>query len=166
MYNHAPSDYQSPFVLLSQGIVNECVESRDSDVIFRDEWTMAFIGSWQFVGSRNAGHTLVVPRAPYEHLYDLPAEVGHRIHDVTRNVALAMKKAYGCDGVTIWQNNEPAAFQTVWHYHVHVIPRFEDDSFFELLSTMKDSFRFMEPEHRLHYAAKLRSAVNEIRCTA
>ena len=47
---------------------------------------------------------------------------------VAKKIALAVKEAFGCDGVNILQNNEVAAGQTVFHFHVHVIPRYADDT--------------------------------------
>jgi histidine triad (HIT) family protein len=49
------------------------------------------------------------------------------VHDLVREVATAMRAAYGCRGITVRQNNEPAGNQTVWHYHVHVFPRHPGD---------------------------------------
>ena len=157
MYNFAPENYQSPFDLLSRGIVNEHVESRESDIVYSDDLVMALICSWQFVGSSHEGHTLVVPREHHENIFDLPLELGHRIHEVCRLVSIATLRAYNCDGITIWQNNGPAATQTVWHYHTHVIPRTNDDNYFELLLNLDNSFRFMPEEERTKYADRLRN---------
>ena len=67
----------------------------------------------------------MVPKAPSRNLLDAdPATFGPLV-TVVQKVALAVKKAFGADGVTILQFNEPASGQTVYHLHVHVIPRFE-----------------------------------------
>jgi len=71
------------------------------------------------------GHTLVIPKAASRNILDIsPDDLKHAILVVQR-VARAVKKAFSADGVTVMQFNEPAAGQTVFHTHFHVIPRFE-----------------------------------------
>ena len=64
-----------------------------------------------------------------------------------------MKQAYGCDGILIRQQNELAGGQRLWHYHMHVIPRYDDDG---LLSSIKQPFPVAE---RAQYAQKLRPLI-------
>ncbi|AHH18828.1 histidine triad (HIT) domain-containing protein [Nocardia nova SH22a] len=73
---------------------------------------------------------LVIANDHYENIYDLPPRYGHAVHDVVREIAVAMRAAYGCDGVSTRQHNEPAGNQDVWHYHVHVFPRYHDDELY------------------------------------
>lgn len=71
------------------------------------------------------GHTLVVSKTPSRNLLDAdPATLG-RVIEAVQLVARAVKKAFDADGVSIMQFNEPAAGQTVFHLHFHVVPRFE-----------------------------------------
>ncbi|MCB1513765.1 MAG: HIT family protein [Hyphomicrobiaceae bacterium] len=72
-----------------------------------------------------AGHTLVVPKAPSRNLLDADAEVLAKLMPFTQRIARAVRTAFSADGVTIMQFNEPAGGQTVFHLHVHVIPRHE-----------------------------------------
>ena len=58
------------------------------------------------------------------------AELGSRIFVATQRVAIAMKAAFKCEGVSTRQHNESAGNQDMWHYHVHVTPRFKDDDFY------------------------------------
>lgn len=102
---------------------------------------------------KNPGHVLVVPNRHYENIYDLPIEEGGRIHQVVQEVALAMKRAYGCDGISTRQHNEPAGNQDVWHYHVHVFPRYGDDDLY-LLGKRRTS-----PEERAPYSEMLRCSL-------
>lgn len=89
--------------------------------VYEDDAVVAFMD----VMPQGPGHTLVVPKAPSRNLLDAdPATLGS-LFAIVRKVALAVKKAFGADGVTILQFNEPASGQTVYHLHVHVIPRFE-----------------------------------------
>jgi histidine triad (HIT) family protein len=66
-----------------------------------------------------------------------------------------MKEAYSCDGISIRQHNEPAGYQDVWHYHVHVTPRYLDDEFYP---TYKEK-KFMPPDERAGHAQKLRESL-------
>ena len=72
---------------------------------------------------------LVIPNHHFENIFDLPLEIAAQIHALTRIVALAMKATYQCDGILIRQQNEPAGGQHIWHYHLHVIPRYKNDDF-------------------------------------
>lgn len=74
---------------------------------------------------QGTGHTLVIPKAPSRNLLDADPEALARLIPVVQKLARAVKAAFAADGVTIIQFNEPAAGQSVFHLHVHVIPRFE-----------------------------------------
>ncbi|MFO7927295.1 MAG: HIT family protein [Halobacteriota archaeon] len=73
------------------------------------------------------GHTLVVPREPYERLRDAPAEVSSSLFEAVRTLAPAVEDAVDADATTIGLNDGTAAGQEVPHLHVHIIPRFEGD---------------------------------------
>ena len=79
------------------------------------------------VGPATRGHALILPKEHYRNLYDLPEEVAAEALKMAKMVALKMKEKLNCDGVNIVQNNEEAAGQTVFHFHMHVIPRFLND---------------------------------------
>ncbi len=74
------------------------------------------------------GHSLILPKQHFDNLYTAEDETLAKILPLAKKVAAAMKKTFNCDGVNIVQNNEPAAGQTVFHLHVHAIPRFNDDN--------------------------------------
>lgn len=71
------------------------------------------------------GHTLVIPKVPSRGLLDADPIVLQRLIVVVQRVARAVKAAFEADGVTIFQFNEPAGGQTVFHLHFHVVPRRE-----------------------------------------
>ena len=71
------------------------------------------------------GHTLVVPRAASRNLLDAAPETLARLLPAVQRLAHAVKKAFDADGVTVMQFNEAAGGQTVYHLHVHVIPRMD-----------------------------------------
>jgi histidine triad (HIT) family protein len=122
--SHAPKDYDCPFCRnLATGEGEHPVE------ILRgyDDVTVKLNPKWWV---RNKGAALVVPNTHYENVYDLPVELGTPIQRAVRDAALAMKAAFGCDGVSTRQHNEPAGYQDVWHYHVHVFPRYAGDELY------------------------------------
>lgn len=73
------------------------------------------------------GHSLIIPKAHFDNAYEMDEEYLSKVMPLAKKVALSLKKTLKCDGVNVLQNNEPAAGQTVFHYHVHVIPRYEND---------------------------------------
>jgi histidine triad (HIT) family protein len=129
MHNHKDDSYECPICIATQGGECEGKWIKQSDVFYKDDLVMGFIGSKVIKG--NEHHPLIVPLGHIENLYDLPAEVGYRIMDVARRVALALKDVRQADGVTVLQNNEPAGDQHAFHYHHHIIPRFDGDHFHE-----------------------------------
>ena len=89
--------------------------------VYEDEHVVAFMD----VMPQGPGHTLVVPKAPSRNLLDAdPATLGSLMAAVQK-IAGAVKLAFEANGVTIIQFNEPAAGQSVFHLHLHVIPRFD-----------------------------------------
>src|SRR5690606_37274011 len=85
------------------------------------------------------GHLLVVPKAPSRNLLDAdPAVLGHTI-TVVQKLAQAAKEAFLADGIMIIQFNEPAAGQTVYHLHFHVIPRREGEPLAPHSGKMEDN---------------------------
>jgi histidine triad (HIT) family protein len=87
--------------------------------VYEDDRALAFLD----IMPRAPGHTLVLPKSPARNILDVdPDDLAH-VAKVAQNVAKAAVKAFGADGVTIQQFNEPAGGQVVFHLHVHVIPR-------------------------------------------
>jgi histidine triad (HIT) family protein len=148
MYNHASENYNCPFCLLIRGIENKHVYSAQSDILYHDQAITAFISAHQW--PRNHGNIVVVPDEHFENIYDLPLHYAGDIQRVTRTIALALKAVYACDGVSTRQHNEPAGNQDVWHYHVHVTPRYQDD---QLYATRPE---LMPVEQRASHAERLR----------
>jgi histidine triad (HIT) family protein len=153
MFNHEPKNYNCPFCLLVQGIENEHVSSVQTDVIYHNPSVTAFISSHQW--PNNPGNVIIIPNEHYENIYDLPVYFVPKIHAVAKAVALAMKMAFVCDGVSTRQHNEPAGNQDVWHYHLHVTPRYKDDNFY---TTHR---QFMPAGERVKYAHKLNTYLGD-----
>ena len=156
MYNHAPEGYVCPFCLISKGIEYEQISTKQDDIIYKDDYVTAFISScwWK----NNKGHVIIIPNKHIENLYDLPSDISYKIHDLEREIALALKEMYQCDGVSSRQHNEPAGNQEVWHYHLHVFPRYVND---KLYKTDRENTK---PEERMEYAKRLRNFLNDSIC--
>jgi len=87
--------------------------------VYRDEHSLAFMD----LMPQAPGHTLVIPTAPAENLFDVPADALKQTIATTQRVAAAVKSAFSAEGVMIAQLNGAAAGQTVFHLHFHIIPR-------------------------------------------
>ena len=79
------------------------------------------------VAPATKGHALILPKDHCRNLYDLPEEAGAAVMKMAQKIALKMKDKLHCDGVNLVQNNEETAGQTVFHFHMHIIPRYADD---------------------------------------
>lgn len=128
MYNHAPDGYICPFCLLVKGVENEHVLSVQSDIVYRDATVTAFVSVRQW--PNNQGHVIVIPNEHSENIFDLPAAHAAAIHAASQKIAGAMKATYRCAGISTRQHNEPEGNQDVWHYHLHVFPRYKDDELY------------------------------------
>lgn len=73
------------------------------------------------------GHALILPKEHYANLYELPEELASKVFVVAKKVVTAMTEVLGCDGYNVLQNNGEVAGQTVFHFHMHLVPRYKDD---------------------------------------
>lgn len=73
------------------------------------------------------GHALIIPKNHYKDLYELGEEEVAGVFPLAQKMAVHMTERLHCDGLNIIQNNGEAANQTVPHFHLHLIPRYEDD---------------------------------------
>jgi len=89
--------------------------------VYEDEHTIAFMD----IMPQADGHMLIVPKNPSVNLLDADAATFGPLFTTVQKIARAVKQGMGADGVVITQFNEAAAGQTVFHLHVHVIPRWE-----------------------------------------
>lgn len=155
--SNAPENYECPICLGLQDSGSPKTLIKPTDFVYRDELVSAFINSF-FMG-KNAGHVIIVPNKHYENIYTLPTEESHRIFDVAKKIALAMKEAYSCEGITARNNNEPAGDQHAFHFHFHVFPRYENDGY---NSVAPSDERLAEAEERADYAEKIKSTLDDL----
>ena len=74
------------------------------------------------------GHALIIPKEHYRNLFELDDSIASKSLVLAKKVATAMKKSLNCDGLNILQNNGEVAGQTMFHFHIHVIPRYKNDN--------------------------------------
>ena len=79
------------------------------------------------VSPATLGHTLIIPKEHYANVFEIKDELLAYAHTVAKKIAIALKEATGCKGINILQNNGEVAGQSVFHLHVHIIPRYDDD---------------------------------------
>ena len=94
-----------------------------SSTIYEDEDFRVFLD----LNPATRGHALLVPKEHYANLFELDEEITGKILATAKKVGARMKEALGCDGLNLVQNNGEAAGQTVFHFHLHLIPRYKDD---------------------------------------
>ena len=89
--------------------------------VYEDDHTLAFLD----IMPRCPGHTLVIPKAPARNILDIaPSDLSHVVL-VAKKIAIAAKKAFEADGITLQQFSEAAGGQVVFHLHMHVMPRID-----------------------------------------
>lgn len=79
------------------------------------------------IGPAAKGHIIILPKKHSDELYDLDDDTAAKALLVARRLAKAMKEELKCDGINMLQNNGEASGQTVFHFHLHLIPRFYGD---------------------------------------
>lgn len=94
-----------------------------SKTIYEDDNFRVFLD----LGPAAKGHALIVPKDHYANLYELPEDTAADVMRLAKRMALQIKDKLQCDGLNLVQNNGESAGQTVHHFHMHVIPRYEGD---------------------------------------
>lgn len=145
MFSHQPNGYICPFCDWLSG--NETEYKQNTDIVYQNKSVTAFISpKWW---TNNPGHVIVIPNNHSENLYDTPDKELAEVYRAVKQIAIAIRSSYpNCIGTSTRQHNEPAGNQDVWHFHVHVFPRYENDNLYQ----NHDIKKFVEPEERKRYA--------------
>ncbi len=109
-------------------IVNKDIPSV---TVYEDDIIIAFLD----ISQATKGHTLIIPKNHYENVFDIDKAVISHIHKHVPKIARAITKAFCANGINIVNNNGASAGQTVFHYHVHLIPRYDNGDGFNLIYT-------------------------------
>lgn len=95
-----------------------------STTIYEDDLVKCILD----LSQAGVGHTLVIPKKHYANVLEIDEDIFAYAMKIAKKIAIALKKTFNCDGVNILNNCGEAAGQTVFHLHIHVIPRFFNDS--------------------------------------
>lgn len=79
------------------------------------------------LGPASKGHALILPKEHAANIYELPDEIAAKAFVLAKKMASSLTEALQCDGFNVLQNNGTVAGQTVFHFHMHLIPRYEGD---------------------------------------
>lgn len=94
-----------------------------SHALYEDEMFKVILD----VGPATKGHALILPKNHYANLYELPEEDAAQAIKLAKKMMIKMTNKLNCDGFNIVQNNGEVAGQTVFHFHMHLIPRYKND---------------------------------------
>ncbi|HDL90641.1 MAG TPA: HIT family protein [Thermodesulforhabdus norvegica] len=111
---------------MSSCVFCQIVEGKiPSAKLYETDSVLAFLD----INPINPGHTLIIPKRHATSIFDVDEEDLKECAVVAAKVARAVRKATGCDGMNVLQNNFRVAGQIIDHFHIHLIPRFENDGF-------------------------------------
>ncbi|HEL2401109.1 TPA: HIT family protein [Streptococcus suis] len=104
--------------------------------VYEDDHVLAFLDITQVT----KGHTLVIPKNHYRNVLDMDAEAAGQVFAAVPAIARQLKEKLGASGLNIVNNNEEAAGQTVFHTHIHLLPRFDQNDGLDI------QFKVNEPD--------------------
>ena len=123
----------------------------EAEIIFEDDHIIAFLD----IQPINYGHTLVIPKKHYDNFLTVPKEELDRMTHATQFIAGIVKRSLNADGFNIISNNGQSAGQSVFHFHFHIIPRYNND--FSLRPAVKNYASGSMKE----YGEKIRSLISK-----
>ena len=95
-----------------------------SSTLYEDEEFRVFLD----LAPASKGHALIVPKEHFDNLYEMSDDAASKALVLAKKMITKMTKALGCDGFNVVQNNNECAGQTVYHFHMHLIPRYNGDN--------------------------------------
>ena len=98
-------------------------DEADKTVIFENDTVIAIKPKTEI----SPGHTLIIPKDHYENIFDIPADILSEIAKVSQNLAISLKEKYKAKGMNLLHASGKDAGQSVFHFHMHIVPRFADD---------------------------------------
>ncbi len=96
---------------------------KEAYIVYEDEKCMAFLDAYP----ATEGHTLVIPKEHYENIYEISEDCLAHLIRICKRLALDYKRIFQTIGLNIIQSNGIAAKQTIFHFHIHLVPRYEQD---------------------------------------
>ena len=121
-------------------------------IVYEDDLVIAFLD----ISQATKGHTLVVPKKAYENLYEMPDELASHVMKISIKLAKAIQKAFKPAGLNLLNNNGEIAGQSVFHFHIHLIPRYENDG---VSMRFSNHMNDLNPEDYKNRAKEITSAL-------
>lgn len=108
------------------------------------------------VSPATKGHALILPKKHMANIFEIDQDTAGKVFQLAAKISEAMKKALNCDGLNVVQNNGELAGQTVFHFHMHLIPRYSGDG-----QNINWVPKTSEDEERAHIAQQIQDAIGE-----
>ena len=89
-------------------------------ILYEDDLVISFLD----ISQATKGHSLVVPKVPYKNIYEMPEDLLAHLMKIVKKISIATQKAFTVEGLNILNNNGEIAGQTVFHFHMHILPRY------------------------------------------
>lgn len=121
-------------------------------IVYEDEFSIAFLD----ISQATKGHTLIVPKKAYPDLFTIPADLAAHLMTVSIRVAKAIKDAFHPEGLNMLNNNGEIAGQSVYHFHLHLIPRYEKN---DVTIVFENHMNELSPEEYKKRAHQITSAL-------
>ena len=96
-----------------------------SKKIYENEKVLAFLDGFP----STEGHTIIISKKHYKNIFDTPKDVLKETMEVAQKISFLLKEKLGAEGINLFNNNNKVAQQEIFHYHLHVIPRYSGDKF-------------------------------------
>jgi len=123
----------------------------EAEIVFEDENILAFLD----IQPINYGHTLVIPKKHYDNFLTVPKDELDRLIHATQFIAGAVKRSMNADGFNVISNNGNPAGQSVYHFHFHIIPRFNNDFI------IKPEYKIYGSDVMREYGEQIRSLISK-----
>jgi len=123
----------------------------EAEIIFEDEYVLAFLD----IQPVNYGHTLVIPKLHYDNFLTVPKDELDKLIHATKFIAGVVKRSLNADGFNVISNNGNPAGQSVYHFHFHIIPRFNKDF------TLKPTTKIYGSGTMQEYGSQIRSLISK-----
>lgn len=142
--------------------INHCLGCQLSNhqlptyIVYENEYVTCILDHAPF----NSGHTLILPKQHNLDVEELDSSTSNAIMDASKLISKALKLAYHPDGITICQNG--GIFNELTHYHMHVIPRYEGQSFAKFYSENEDSLTTDKPDFKTEQS-KIKEAIKTVK---
>jgi len=123
----------------------------EAEIIFEDEHVLSFLD----IQPVNYGHTLVIPKKHYDNFLTIPKDELDRLIHATQFISGVIKRSLNADGFNVISNNGKPAGQSVFHFHFHIIPRFNNDF------TLRPAVKNYNEGTLQEYGAQIRSFISK-----